>query len=677
MTRNPTLTSRLWHVGFMLVVAATLGWPEHGAAQGDMTENQTLVQDYPIAPRVDRSDALHAHNLVERWVSTGTVQEDTHHSPPIWVTGATAVRVTLRWSGLTVGVGETPLPSSSSAADLTPAIRSATAQALRGLADRVSHARVRAATAGLTENAQPIAEASEVNPQIVADLQIALKLQPIELSDDAPVGAVYQRFAPGYHGLRLSGRHDLPDQRDAAWSWPASALAGNFNPQRQVNQLLAKLGLDLSRLPRVGTPDGPVLEHFEVIHVTRPSRGLPVTQLIRGNTPLPPTGLSARSLEGMAERLARFLLHRQRPDGRMAGTYLPSADRYDPETATDKDAALALYALNRHLTWLTAHGDTDARHNALQRAIRTGVSHLTRALPHNQPGHASNKGTGQINAVSAALLLMTLCDAPSLADRKTDRDALAERLLALHNPVDDAPVFLTHGDNTLSRPAQTLILCALAGYYEKTRDPDLAGLIVRGRDRLWDQTTDNQRLNAQPWFALLDTRLHRLNAPDPGTAATRWDAAKKALRNHTDLLRRSIIRPAQRLGPADVVGGITLNARQPHTAPNPTWHTARWLATLSLTLRENDLTADDDRVQWLLDCGLAARFLAQLMFDEPSCYYVRSPSEALGGVRLSLHDNRLTTAATAMTLLAVTEMQLTLDELAAELRSAGDHKDLD
>ena len=62
----------------------------------------------------------------------------------------------------------------------------------------------------------------------------------------------------------------------------------------------------------------------------------------------------------------------------------------------------------------------------------------------------------------------------------------------------------------------------------------------------------------------------------------------------------------------------------------------------------------------MLDCGLGARFIKQLMFDRAGAYYVFDAREVVGGVRAGLWDNRQPIEATAMALLAVTELQQTL-----------------
>jgi len=94
-----------------------------------------------------------------------------------------------------------------------------------------------------------------------------------------------------------------------------------------------------------------------------------------------------------------------------------------------------------------------------------------------------------------------------------------------------------------------------------------------------------------------------------------------------------------------------------NNAPSPTWRTAHGLLILSLAARHEGVVPEDKRVRLLIDGAYCGRFIKQLMFDKPACFYVRNRDAALGGVRARLWDNDLAVAATAMSLLAVCEFQ--------------------
>jgi len=154
-------------------------------------------------------------------------------------------------------------------------------------------------------------------------------------------------------------------------------------------------------------------------------------------------------------------------------------------------------------------------------------------------------------------------------------------------------------------------------------------------------------------------------------ASDRIDARRKGLsRLIKQLVPRQIIAPPE-LGSKDVIGGFALSNRPSSAPPAPDWHSAQVLALLATSMRDPKLMSDQDELGWLLTGSLTARFLGQLMMDKPSCYYVPAMDEALGGMRLSLWDNRLSISATAMSLLALTEMQTTVDA-SEDLLPSGD-----
>src|SRR5439155_25577164 len=130
--------------------------------------------------------------------------------------------------------------------------------------------------------------------------------------------------------------------------------------------------------------------------------------------------------------------------------------------------------------------------------------------------------------------------------------------------------------------------------------------------------------------------MHRLQG---GSAD--WDQRAKTLAElELAVIGKQVVGPP-REGPADVIGGFDLAVNAGSRPPAPNWSTAPVLAFLADTLADEALAPKSARVPVLVSCGLAARFLGQLMFDEPSCFYVRSKKDALGGIRPALWDNTL------------------------------------
>lgn len=138
----------------------------------------------------------------------------------------------------------------------------------------------------------------------------------------------------------------------------------------------------------------------------------------------------------------------------------------------------------------------------------------------------------------------------------------------------------------------------------------------------------------------------------------RLEVVSRVLRQ---LRRCQVTEPA--LGPDDVVGGVDLYSTPKQGAPCPDWRTAQALSLMTAALRHPSLDGRH-RMHLTSECALAARFLGQLMFDRPDCFYVRSPELVLGGVRRRLSDNKLGITPTAVALLAVIDLQESLAALA-------------
>ncbi|MEX1088353.1 MAG: hypothetical protein WEC36_03940 [Phycisphaeraceae bacterium] len=673
----------------------------------------------PIAaPRLDWSHALKVQSFAEGCIKAGKVEGQEAQALP--VSDAVGVKVTIRWLGLQIGSGEKVLdvaappgaPPVTEAADLMALARQATATALREADLTLNDARRRAAVLrgestapqipapDADEKKTPPPPADKANrlsltmPSIArsltVDIQIARTPTPIIMAREAAPDAIYTKWAPGYHGLVMT-RVEADGKHRSASVWPASALAANTSPHGQLVQLLTDLGYaikDWQTIGRHGGPGGgnaavpparaapapgnaaggakhPALARFEVFHLTRSSPDQPVAQLIRGNVVLPAKAVSDQTIEAMAQRLAGQIVHRRRSgDNLLSGTYLPSQDRFDPQIAPLPDIALAVYALARRARFLAQYNPS----NPQARQVNDTLSAVTRQLI-QQVLRGRDEGD---NPAVGSLLVMTLAAAPNLGDLKEVRDALHKRTLGLRNDNGSFRVAADKDAGQASMPVQAIHLAAMAAVYEQTRDPQLKAMIDGSRDFLWtDPSHVRGLLDVMVWLGPVETIMHKHDkAAPPGAPGARGASAAPAAPGRVtgiavlaQALRDKQIKSAPdrpELGPADVVGGIDLNRVSPDAPPNPDWRTAQHLTFLADALTRRDVVGDADRLSWLIDCGLAARFVAQLMFDEPACYYVRSHDDCLGGIRLALWDNRTGVVPTAAALIAATTLQETL-----------------
>ena len=612
------------------------------------------------APAVDWSVARSVYQQAEQWVKDEEVKRKSSERP-LLVSGVIGARVTLRYGGLTLGVGDAVSSSRpQEAQDLRELVAAATEIALQNFKearDRTFNRTVRdQAEKEIREGKKPtVRPAPKPEPiPLVVDLQIGHAAIDVLVPDKASPQSVYFQFAAGYHGLRMR-HHQKPES--TAIQWPATALASNLLPDSQVKRLMADVGYQADEMlqlePRVGRDKGPRLQRFEVIHITRASENQPITQLTRGNQVIPPQAIDMRTVESMGRRLTSHLVQRLLPDGSITGTYLPASDLFDPTKASDAEAALVALAMSRRVTLLGGRDPNGLDYLNTREKAFVLVDALRRRF--------SVQEAKEIDADAHALLLLAICDAPHLAELKDDRDRLASRLAAV--PVEKGLFLNPRSRAPLPWESQGILLAAQAALYDKNRDEKLATAIEAGLEAVWSAKLSlAEAVAAMPWIMDATARMHRLANPADGKSAAAWKARATAAGELLSLLRnKRLVRGKPALGPDDVVGGYDLINETGEGVPTPDWRTSYVLTLLSQALQAPDVLAGENANLAKLDATLNVRLLGQLMFDEPSLYYIRGKGrEAIDGVRFALWDNRLAVKPTAITLIAVTQLQQSL-----------------
>ena len=659
-TSTVVLSLRANPIKAVLATIALLTITHQGLAQpSDSTQSNR-------APLVDWSHAMQAHHLVEAWVLRGAV-DDKASSEPIEAVGVEAVCITLRWSGLTMGVGMAHRDDANPSADLVTLVRLATSRALAKVEDRLADRRTTS-----NETQSKILTLPEAGHHLQVDLQIAHSPTQVQLTPTENDQAIFSCFVPGYHGLRMASRgHN--EKINTAWIWPANALAGNISPRSQLVRLLSDLGYKPQDLKQIAQREGPSLKRFDVIHIVRPRSKHPVVRLTRGGTLIRSTDITESSIEQMAMRLTDFLIRRQRPDGSMAGTYHPSTDRYDPITAPLPDIALATYALTTRLNDLKRNKPDHAQINRIKSAIGLGVKYLINQVSGEIPGRMSHRThpTTQLTTdpAAVALLIMTLVESPGMAAYKTDRDRLVAKLLE-YRTKDGLFRSSDNNDTTLlDYPTQSLIVAALHTLYETTRDEQLERSTAQSQQVLWRNADITILMKSLPWIAItqIPTRYSVLtsevdaNTPNMHTALTSLAAA----------IYREQFPATSDMDSTDLVGGFKPVIEPSNGPPEPDWRTAQALFFLTKMMKHPRSINQNDRLACLLQCGLATRFLMQLMFDEPACYYARSQDDVLGGLRETLWNNQLSIKPSAMGLLTITTFQEVLREVERTTKTPG------
>ncbi|MEM9417863.1 MAG: hypothetical protein AAGA25_02255 [Planctomycetota bacterium] len=643
-------------VGLLLFVGGSPAW-----GQGDVVSS------------VDESHGRAAHRLVEQWVRRGGVPGE--RAAAVRVTGVMGARITLRLDGVTLGQGTTvrkdladrltadgpglpwtPLP----AIDLIDLIEPATEEALQDAVDQVKRqnmeARIRAAGDPKATQGRADIDAQTLGPQLTVDLQIAYGPEQIVIAANAPDDLIYARFAPGYHGLfSLPGGGADGFRAEDTPVWPASSLARNASPRRQIVRLLTRSGLKPNDEKLLGRPDDVVVGRFRVLHIVRPQPELPVMRLVRGGQLLPARFVDEQTLTDMSSRVALHLYGRFIGiHGQVRGSYHPARAIYRPELASDLEAALASYTLVRYVNRRQRDGNNDQFLNAMVEASQRTVERVVGRLlaPDAEP-----------DPVTSAFSLLTLIEAPA----GTFDPALAERVAGqLVGMIDEdgrIPADPGNPEKLVPSASAAAAIAALAQWYGQTRDPQVGEVFVGALDTLWEAEGGRFNISTLPWIAMAHVHtaglLEDAGLLDAQTRQQRSDnlAAMNLLIPEWQVIERP------ELGPSDVEGGIALAAAPEGAPPNPTWHTAQLFSFMATTLRDEQIVTGLQRPGTLVTASASARFLGQLMIDEPNCFGIRSPQEAVGGIRLSLWDNTLDIAPSAITLLGLLEMRDSLEAL--------------
>ncbi|MBI1337491.1 MAG: hypothetical protein GC164_11070 [Phycisphaera sp.] len=613
------------------------------------------------APLPDASHVRWCFDRVESAVSdvaAGREREVDGHTQQ--VTGVVGVRVTLRWLGMTLATGDAwlsePIVMSGLPTDLGALTESALASALKQLNAAARESELR----GAERTGQPVSlESVEARVRSLAsstlvDVQLAYNLQalprpPAGMGLDGLEKQLMVAGSPYAHGLvALRQQEGSPLLR--AVVWPGSALAMNQSLMGQWAGMLHDVGYAATALqdPNQGVWQDPSLwlGRFDTLQRVRPAQDLPATQLVRGNVLLPPVALDLPTVDWLIRHVADHLLALVREDGSLVGTFHPTSDTFDPVTAPDADAALWLYAVARRINQLKADATQPGN---LQRFI-DAYTRVSKTLEKRRLALDA-----QPEPATDALLLLASLESPLGAAPQQRVETLTARLLALR---DNESQFTDHGQ-PIGSPTQAIILAALAKAYERSRDEKLWFTLGESLDKLWASTAPGQRVSQLPWIAMAHFTVARL---DPGTSDTMhklYTQRSLELRSLSEALLAKQVRPplTAEQGSTDVVGGVDLQPVAGSSMPWPDWNTARFVWLWATLLQQPGVIPFDDRVTCLLGAGLGARFLAQLTYDAPSCFYVRNTPLALGGVRSALWDNRLTLSPSAMTLLALIDLQ--------------------
>ncbi len=450
-------------------------------------------------------------------------------------------------------------------------------------------------------------------------------------------------FEPAVEGIGVEYRGRR------GWTRPSEVVSKGFSADLAIQAAEASVELrhaDKLRFERE-------ISYFRIpaYHLWQAAAHESPIRLWRGDS-LVPDVATATDLDAAIHRLGDYLAYRQNSTGWFAHEYIPAEDRY----TEGNSAVVQLVALQGLATYAAWSGDRDLLSKA-QRGIRRNAEFLQplsaervsedgrievvgRGLALSFPGHED-----QLELSARLLLAMTALGAECLEpttrpaggsaatqpvlSAKQQMEGLRDGLLSVQHEngrlaiiLPDHPEAATGGGK-----AAGWALAALCGLPEAGRDPR----IQRAAQRALQYYSKDEETLAQPQAAAALARAFSLAYAATNDARVS-DLVFSILDRFAALQVTATVCPWP-----DLVGAI--NVRELGVVGADT---ALYLAALADGALLADRIGDRARAEMYRETlRAAARFVMQLEVRESGCYCIRSPRDALGGVRAAPWDHRI------------------------------------
>lgn len=546
----------------------------------------TLIGPAPQPPAIGHEDRRFLSRAVRRTVEQ-YLADRSHYASPYMPTSLSGAEcrfvVTLRHKGRQVGIGSAgPGPIVQTAIEATLAAVSAVEQ--NGVIDGDSVG------------------------TLLIEMEAAGAEQVIECSDDwLRSNAIDRVLEPGLDGLVLA--FGVSAKRVS----PGELTVKNLPPSGAVKHMMAGAR---------HAPRNPTLSRFRSMHWYQAGHDGKVVTLRRGMTLVKPGDVSKASIEAAIDSLGAYLKYRQRPAGLFAYEYEPATESYSDVDNYVHQAgaawALAEYAVRT---------DIETYRRAAELGIRVHAARVRELAGIDGASFVSSPDSRDSLGLTA-YVLMTL-NSPLLKNQYAEaRDRLTAGILWLQNESGEfIAAFPPTRHPTMFKTYPGVVLAALfRQYVQKPSKPILEAFNIavtyytesffqRPRLRLAAgllkpiaemAAYSNRKDLAEPAYRLADWLIeHQLTADN-----CQWAELHGGVRQDDSLI-------------PDITTAICLNG---------------WIEASRAARR----FGDHQRAA-IYDAAAerAVRFVLQLQVREAEMYYLRTDRDAVGGVRTSPADSRL------------------------------------
>ncbi len=397
---------------------------------------------------------------------------------------------------------------------------------------------------------------------------------------------------------------------------PSDMIASDL-PVADALKLLAQ-GLQLSGNKITQTP----LMRFRTAHWYEPQAGQPIVSLHRGLTVVPPEAVSSRGLKESIDRAAEYMTYRQRASGLFAYRFEPGADRYSDEDNVVRQVGATL--------GLAMHARSSGKSASLAAADAAIAYHLQGLtdVPSVEGAAFIATADGSNKLGVTALLALAVTHHPNPQGYEAVRRRLVKGMLFLQRP---SGMFMTAFPPALDVGGQDYFpgeaLLALGAEYDRDPSAEILQAFDRAIDFYRDYFEGSRSPAFVPWqvqaFALMARHTKRQDYIDYVFALADYLAAKQ-------------LTVANCPWP-ELHGGIAA-----HSQGRAGVATASYLEAFADALDLARQVKDEARARRYEDLvRQAARFIMQLQVRPEEAYYMRSPTDAVGGIRTAPALNTL------------------------------------
>jgi len=468
--------------------------------------------------------------------------------------------------------------------------------------------------AALTAAEMLLAEKSldlDLANRMLIEIELVGPPQTFEVEGDWTKPRVVDPFVePGVHGLILTGgtaRHRF---------CPTELVTSDFTVAEALKRFAEAVRLDPSKTTEVK------FSRFRTEHWYEPESSAQTVSLRRGLTVVEPKVVTLKTMDTAIDRLAEYMTYRQLESGLFTYQYDPGGDAYSDEQNLVRQVgavvAMAVYARASGKSASRAAADLGIRYHLQGLTPVSGVE--------NAAYIATADGRNKLGVT--ALLALAMAEHPEPDRYASTREQLVNGMLLLQRP---SGMFVTAFRPDVEVQAQDYFpgeaLLATAAHYRL--DPSIR--ILEAFHQAISFYREYFRGGPSPPFVPWQVQAYTLMAEQ----SKRRDYVEYVF-ELTDWLAQMQLNQQNCQWP-ELWGGVS--TYQPGRVGVATAAYLEGFADALKLARAVDDTERSERYERVV--REAVRFVLQLQVRPEEAYFIRSPRDAIGGIRTSPSLNRM------------------------------------